>query len=221
MERQSLKPGRSTAGETSERTRGSRALPPVPVAPEREGPPAPARLATRFGLTGPRAARRRGGVLRRLLAIADWAALVAALCIATMSSRWIDVGTLFWAVIFSPAWILVLKLQGLYDHDHRRIRHSTLDELPRLVSACVLGTLAIDGLLSISPAHALGPSGSILVGVLALAGSFFARGALRLAWHRATGIANGVVIGSGEAAEIVARRVATHREARLRIVGYL
>ncbi len=42
-----------------------------------------------------------------------------------------DVGTLFWATLFSPVWILVLKLHGLYDNDHRRIRHSTLDELPR------------------------------------------------------------------------------------------
>src|SRR6476469_9799616 len=182
MERQSLKPGRSTAGETSERTHGSRALP--PVAPERGVPPAPARLATRFGLTGPRAARRRGGVLRRLLAIADWAALVGALCIATMSSRWIDVGTLFWAVIFSPAWILVAKLQGLYDHDHRRIRHSTLDELPSLVSASVLGTLVLDGLLALSPVGPLSPTSAIAVGLGALVGSFLLRGVLRFLWHR-------------------------------------
>ena len=48
--------------------------------------------------------------------------------------------------MFSPVWILVLKLHGLYDNDHRRIRHSTLDELPSLVSASALGTLALDGL---------------------------------------------------------------------------
>ncbi len=67
----------------------------------------------------------------------------------------------------------------------------------------------------------LGASGAILVGVVALAGSFVARAALRIGWHSFTGIANGLVIGSGAAAEIVARRVATHPEARLRIVGYL
>ena len=37
--------------------------------------------------------------------------------------------------MFSPVWILVLKLHGLYDNDHRRIRHSTLDEISTLVSA--------------------------------------------------------------------------------------
>ena len=92
-------------------------------------------------------------------------------------------GTLFWAVLFSPAWILVLKLHGLYDNDHRRIRHSTLDELPSLISASALGTLALDGLLALSPVGPLSAASAILVGVGALLGSFVAarRPALRLA----------------------------------------
>ena len=54
---------------------------------------------------------------------------MATLCVVTAASPETDVGTLFWATMFSPVWILVLKLHGLYDNDHRRIRHSTLDEL--------------------------------------------------------------------------------------------
>jgi len=213
--------GRVPAGVSTEA--GSERARPLPPVGERPGVRSSGRrgLAARMGLAGPEAARRRGGLLRRLLATADWSALIAALCIATLTDRWIDVGSLFWAIFFSPVWIVVFKLQGLYDYDHRRIRHSTLDELPRLVSACALGTLALDGLLALSPASTLGASGAITVGVLALAGSFVARAALRIGWHRFTGIANGLVIGSGAAAEIVARRVATHPEARLRIVGYL
>ena len=60
-------------------------------------------------------------------------------------------------MLFSPVWILVLKLHGLYDNDHRRIRHSTLDELSSLISASGLGTLALDGLLALSP---VGPAGA-------------------------------------------------------------
>ncbi len=77
-------------------------------------------------------------------------------------------------MLFSPVWILVLKLHGLYDNDHRRIRHSTLDELPALVSASALGTLALDGLLALSPVGPLSASSAILVGVGALVGSFVA-----------------------------------------------
>jgi exopolysaccharide biosynthesis polyprenyl glycosylphosphotransferase len=165
--------------------------------------------------------RRRGGLLRRLLAAADWIALIVALCIATTATSTTDVGTLFWAVLFSPVWILVLKLHGLYDNDHRRIRHSTLDELPALVSASALGTLALDGLLALSPTGPLSAWSAILVGLGALIGAFTLRAVLRFAWHRLTGVATGVVIGSAAGARMVSRRVATHPEARLRLIGYL
>jgi exopolysaccharide biosynthesis polyprenyl glycosylphosphotransferase len=165
--------------------------------------------------------RRRGGLLRRLLAAGDWTALIAALCVATAATSTTDVATLFWAVLFSPIWILILKLHGLYDNDHRRIRHSTLDELPALVSASALGTLALDGLLALSPVGPLSALSAILVGLGALIGSFTLRGVLRFAWHRFTGVATGVVVGSAEGARMVSRRVATHPEARLRLIGYL
>jgi exopolysaccharide biosynthesis polyprenyl glycosylphosphotransferase len=165
--------------------------------------------------------RQRGAQLRRLLASADWAAMVAALAVATAATSSADVATLFWAVLFSPAWLLVVKVHGLYDHDHRRIRHSTLDELPALLSASALGTLVLDGLLALTPAGALTPGTAILVGVLVFAGSFVLRAGVRLLWVRLTGLATGLVIGPAEAADRVARRISTHPETRLRLAGYL
>jgi exopolysaccharide biosynthesis polyprenyl glycosylphosphotransferase len=178
-------------------------------------------MAARLGLIGPEGSRRRGALLRRLLALGDWGALVGALCVATATTSTTDVAVLFWAVMFSPAWILVLKLHGLYDNDHRRIRHSTLDELSSLISASALGTLALDGLLALGPTGPLSPQSAILVGVVAFLGSFLARGVLRFCWHRLTGFAAGVVVGPEAAVGVVARRVATHPEARLRLVGHL
>ena len=173
------------------------------------------------GLNGPSGSRRRGALLRRLLATGDWVALIAALCVATAVTSTTDIATLFWAVLFSPVWILVLKLHGLYDNDHRRIRHSTFDELSSLVSAIVLGTLALDGLLAISPVGPLSPWSAILVGLGSLIGSFALRATLRFFWHRLAGVSTGIVIGPPAAADMVARRVATHPEARLRLIGYL
>ena len=104
----------------------------------RRAPPTAATSGRRRGRRPGRAARAAAApLLRRLLAAGDWLALVAALCVATAATATTDVATLFWAVLFSPVWILVVKLHGLYDNDHRRIRHSTLDELPALVSASV------------------------------------------------------------------------------------
>jgi exopolysaccharide biosynthesis polyprenyl glycosylphosphotransferase len=183
--------------------------------------PHPRSAAGRLGLTGPDGSRRRGAMLRRLLACGDWVALVAALCVVTASTSSTDVATLFWAVLFSPAWILVVKLHGLYDNDHRRIRHSTLDELPSLISASVVGTLVLDGLLALSPVGPLSPASAIAVALGALGGSFVARGVLRFLWHRLTGLAAGVVVGPAAAVDMVARRVSTHPETRLALVGYL
>jgi exopolysaccharide biosynthesis polyprenyl glycosylphosphotransferase len=177
--------------------------------------------ATRLGLAGPSGARRRGSLLRRTLATGDWLTMVATLCIVTAASPQTDVGTLFWATMFSPVWILVLKLHGLYDNDHRRIRHSTLDELSSLISAAALGTLALDGLLALSPVGPLAAPSAIAVGVGALVGSFCSRAVLRFFWHRLAGAATGIVIGPAAAVAVVARRVATHPETRLHLVGYL
>jgi exopolysaccharide biosynthesis polyprenyl glycosylphosphotransferase len=183
--------------------------------------PEPTEVATRLGLTGPSGSRRRGALLRRLLATGDWIAIFAALCAATAATSTTDVAKLFWAVLFIPAWILVIKLHGLYDNDHRRIRHSTLDELPSLISASALGTIVLDGLLWLSPAGALSAKSAIIVGTGAVLACFVARAVLRFAWHRTTGVAIGIVIGPAAISDVVARRIATHPEARLQLVGYL
>ena len=177
--------------------------------------------SARLGLSGPDGSRRRGAMLRRLLASGDWAAIIGSLCLVTATTSTTDVATLFWAVLFSPAWILVVKLHGLYDNDHRRIRHSTLDELPSLVSASVLGTLVLDGLLALSPVGPLSPASAIAVGLGALVGSFVLRGVLRFLWHRLTGVAAGIVVGPAASVDMVARRVSTHPETRLVLIGYL
>ena len=193
-------------------------------APAPPGPPPQAGrggAAARLGLSGVAEAKRRGSLLRRSLATGDWLTLVATLCIVTAASPKTDVGTLFWAVMFSPVWILVLKLHGLYDNDHRRIRHSTLDELSSLISATALGTLALDGLLALSPVGPLAASSAIAVGLGAFLGSFVSRAVIRFSWHRLAGAASGIVVGPAAAVEIVARRVATHPETRLHLVGYL
>jgi exopolysaccharide biosynthesis polyprenyl glycosylphosphotransferase len=194
----------------------------APTQPTRpQAPRGRTRAATRLGLAGADGARRRGSLFRRILAIGDWMTMLATLCVVTAASPETDVGTLFWAAMFSPVWLLVLKLHGLYDNDHRRIRHSTLDELSSLISAAALGTLALDGLLALSPVGPLAATSAIAVGVGALFGSFASRAVLRFFWHRLAGAATGIVIGPAAAVAIVARRVATHPETRLHLIGYL
>ncbi|MFN8161812.1 MAG: sugar transferase [Solirubrobacterales bacterium] len=178
-------------------------------------------LAARLGLSGAQGARRRGAALRRLLAVGDWLALMGALAVATYETASVDVAVLFWAAMASPLWILVFKLHGLYDKDHRRIRHSTLDELGSLISACILGTLVIDAVLELSPAGSLSSQSAIALGVLALLGSIGLRGVVRSCWKWLIGPAPAIVIGPPAPAALIARRVTTHPETHLQLVGYL
>jgi len=192
-----------------------------PEAPNASATPTPGPIPFETDGHGPDALRRRGALLRRLLAVCDWGALLTVLCAVTATSSSTDVADLFWAVLFSPSWVVVVKLQGLYDNDHRRIRHSTLDELPSLVTAAVLATVVLDGLMAISPAGALSAASAVGIGVGAFLLSFALRGTLRFLWHRLTGQATGLVIGPARAVDLVARRVSTHPETRLALVGYL
>jgi exopolysaccharide biosynthesis polyprenyl glycosylphosphotransferase len=192
---------------------------PEPV--EAAAKPTPGPIPFEAERHGPDEFRRRGALLRRLLAVGDWGALLAVLCAVTASSSSTDIGDLFWAVLFSPSWVVVVKLQGLYDNDHRRIRHSTLDELPSLVTATVLAVLVLDGLMALSPAGPLSPTSAIGIGVGAFVLSFVLRGTLRFLWHHLTDQATGLVIGPARAVDMVARRVSTHPETRLALVGYL
>ena len=105
-------------------------------------------------IRGGRAARARGAILRRLLALSDWASLVVGTSVSYLlvSNPPMEPSSIAWSAAFGPAWILVMKLHGLYDQDHRRIRHSTLDELPALFSAVVIGTVVVGVLTRITPA---------------------------------------------------------------------
>lgn len=168
-----------------------------------------------------RAALHRSWLLRRTMAAGDWLALMTALIATTLLTADLRVDTLFWAAVFSPSWILVVKLHGLYDRDHRRIRHSTLDELPNLISAAAIYALVLHGLLSLSPTGSVAASSIILLGVLLVGCSFMVRAVVRFWWHGRMPTALGVVVGSPESAAMIARRLETHPEARLKVVGYL
>ncbi len=87
---------------------------------------------------------------RRMLAFADLVATgIAAAFVA------ISIGSP-WPLVFLPLWLLVAKLFGLYDRDHKALRHLTADEVPALIAwaATISAVLAL--LLPLTPADALG-----------------------------------------------------------------
>ena len=171
---------------------------------------------------GGREARARGAVLRRLLALSDWASLILGTSVSYLlvSNPPMKPSSIGWSVAFGPVWILVMKLYGLYDQDHRRIRHSTLDELPALFSAIVIGTVAVGVLDRVTPAPYM--SGTAL-GILAATAFVVAaslRGLLRQLWHARRPPEKSALVGSGAGMKRLSRRIETHPEVHLSLVGY-
>ena len=80
----------------------------------------------------------RDVVRRRMLALTD---LITALVATAILAASVPGGG--WAFVAIPAWILLAKLFGLYDRDHRALRHLTIDELPELAGWAASGVITV------------------------------------------------------------------------------
>ena len=118
---------------------------PARIAPSRTDAAPRAMVAAQHG--------RRDFVLRRLLALGDGAALVGSLALAATFAglRQDTVAYLFWGVVSLPVWLLLFKAYGLYDRDIKRVSHTTLDDLPWLFHATIIGTLLTWGYYRLLP----------------------------------------------------------------------
>jgi exopolysaccharide biosynthesis polyprenyl glycosylphosphotransferase len=196
-----------------------------PVVPARRGvaplPPSGVAEEPLIPTRGGRAARARGAIFRRLLALADTVALLIGFAVAYLAVTGAAPSSLLWALALAPVWILVIKLHGLYDQDHRRIRHSTLDELPALISASVIGTVAIGALTHlIGPAPNLSDAAMIVLASTAFVAGASTRGVTRHLWHSHRPKEKSALVGSGGAMIRLRRRIETHPEVHLAVVGY-
>jgi exopolysaccharide biosynthesis polyprenyl glycosylphosphotransferase len=173
-------------------------------------------------IRGGRAARARGAILRRLLALSDWVSLVVGTSVSYLlvTGPPMKPSSIAWSAAFGPAWVLVMKLHGLYDQDHRRIRHSTLDELPALFSAVVIGTVVIGILTRITPAPYISGTALSILAVTAFFVGASMRGLIRQIWHSRRPPEKSALVGSGAAMRRLSRRIETHPEVHLSLVGY-
>jgi exopolysaccharide biosynthesis polyprenyl glycosylphosphotransferase len=155
-----------------------------------------------------------------MLACADGFALVLALALITQLGT-LTVAEAFWTASLLPIWIVVAKLSGLYDHDHRTLRHLTVDELGSIVTwATVCAAISI-------PVLAVTPSGGLSAGAavqLWLAVSLLTpvlRGLARLLWRAWTPRAAVLLIGSGPLARATQRKLELFGDIHMSVAGEL
>ena len=148
---------------------------------------------------------RKDALRRRLLFAAD----VLCFLFAVGSMTYVEGTTdALWALTTLPFWLVVAKLEGLYDADHPRIWHLTADEAPAIfhwITLSVAGTLFFIRAL---PDVTLTVESAVALYIIALMSAFLLRAAARTFWRTIVPPERALVLGSGKLADAVTRKLA-------------
>jgi exopolysaccharide biosynthesis polyprenyl glycosylphosphotransferase len=166
---------------------------------------------------------RRDWFLRRLLAIGDAAGLAAAMVVAMTAvggargqSWWQNV---LYALLTLPAWVVLLKMYGLYDRDAKRLSHSTLDDLPSLFHGLLLGCLLMWCWFAVVAPEKLAFTKVLAFGALAMAFVPAVRALVRAAFGCVVSPERVLLIGTGRASGALIEKMRVSASRRLEPIG--
>lgn len=156
-------------------------------------------------------------LLHRMLAVADTLTIVAA---AVAVGLWgSGARAAFLLVLSAPIWIVTGKLVGLYDRDHRTLRHLTVEEIPWIFVWALGGTAILTFLLAPFPGLDLSSDDRLTVWGLALVLGFAFRGTARAVWRRITPPEQILIVGQGPLADAVSRKLELFPDIHATIAG--
>jgi len=161
---------------------------------------------------------RRDVTRRRILAVADTTTVMTtgfALGLAEVTAP----GELAGLTGVAALWVLLAKVLGLYDRDHRVLRHLTADELPALLTWAALST----GLTALAtPQFGLerldAPRALQLLVAAALVAPL-ARAAGRRCWRTLLPPERTIIVGEGPLADSARRKLDLFPDAHTELVG--
>ena len=172
---------------------------------------------------------RRGWLVRRALAVADLAGLTIAFLSASvlfdMPARSDTVKPHIEILVFLlslPAWVVVAKLYGLYDHDEERTDHSTTDDLVPVLHLVTVGSWLFFAFTSMT--HTADTGLDRLLGFWLFAIAFITAGravARTLARRNLAYVQNTIIVGAGDVGQLVAKKLRQHPEYGLNLVGFV
>ncbi|HVS85358.1 MAG TPA: sugar transferase [Gaiellaceae bacterium] len=174
--------------------------------------------------------RRRGWLVRRALVGADLAGLLAAYSAAEAFANWrigYDSGLgrlqelgLFLA--FLPFWVVAARVYRLYDRDEERTDHSTADDLSRVFHLVTVWTFLLYALSQGS--HWINPPFMKLFVFWALAIptiTVLRYGARAYCRKQVGYLQNTIIVGAGDVGQSIARKLLTHPEYGINLVGFV
>jgi exopolysaccharide biosynthesis polyprenyl glycosylphosphotransferase len=166
---------------------------------------------------------RRDYYTRRLLVLADAVSLAAAMALALglgagrPGHPWHQY--VLYGLASLPVWVVAFKLYGLYERDAKRLSHSTLDEVPALFHALLLGCLLLwCYFATIAPAKLMF-STILLFGAVAMALVLAARALTRATLWRLLSPERVLLIGTGQTSGALIQKMRANRGLRVRPVG--
>ena len=109
-----------------------------------------------------------------MLALADLVAISAALAVALLLASY-HPQQFLWGLASLPLWIVVLKAYGLYDRDIKRISHGTVDDLPWIFHAVLVGSILLFGYYHLTPSGGM----TLTSAVVFASAAFLATSSLR------------------------------------------
>lgn len=166
---------------------------------------------------------RRDAITRRLLALADLVGITGAALVAgaMAGSREQPLDLMLATLPTLPVWVVVFKLYGLYDRDTKRISHTSLDDLPWLFHALVVGTLLMWGYTKVVSVHQLTFAESAIFGTSGVLLTAALRAAVRKAVLRVLGPERVLLAGTAPIVAPLVRKIDQHPEYGLLPVGLL
>jgi exopolysaccharide biosynthesis polyprenyl glycosylphosphotransferase len=156
-------------------------------------------------------------LLHRMLAAADTLTIAAAAVIVGLWGS--GANGAFLLVLSAPIWIVVGKLVGLYDRDHRTLRHLTVEELPWIFVWALGGTALLTFILAPFPSLDLSSDDRLLIWGSVLVLGFLFRGTARIAWRRITPLERILIVGEGPLADAVSRKLELFPDIHATIAG--
>jgi exopolysaccharide biosynthesis polyprenyl glycosylphosphotransferase len=151
---------------------------------------------------------------RRLLALADICAASLAILVVTVTGT----GT-FWAFLSLPLWPLLAKMVGLYDRDHKELRHLTADEVPSILGWVAMMTTIVVLLLSLTPAGLVEWDLGLALFVVAAVTAIGFRSLTRWLWWRLTPPELVGLVGDGPVLASLQRKFQLFKEMHLELAA--
>ena len=160
----------------------------------------------------------RDAAVRRVLALSDALALVVALVVAFLGQpgMWSFVG---WGLLMVPVWLVIYSAYGLYDRDIRRISQGSVDELPALAHALLLGCLLTWLYYHLVPSGTIHFKHILVLGVVTLLLGLAFRAVARRTINRRLGPERVLLIGDDDAIAVLAGKLTGHPEYGVLPVG--